>query len=92
MKELIDKNDAIRIAEQGQVQGFEWQFKKLRSLPSANPEVIYCEYCTHSYLFRPWNSMDNEEYRYCRKMRLSFNTDEDLLVEDDDYCSFAERK
>lgn len=93
MKELIDKNDAVRIAEQGQVQGFEWQFKKLCNLPSEQPEVIYCEHCKHSYLFRPWDALDDEsESRFCRKFRQSFNTDSDLLVEDDDYCSFAERK
>ena len=89
MKELIDKNDAIRIAEQGQVQGFEWQFKKLCSLPSEQPEVIYCEHCRYSYLFKLW---DSPESRFCRKFRQSFASDYDMSVEDDDYCSFAERK
>ena len=93
MKELIDRDDAIRIAEQGQVQGFEWQFKKLCSLVSEQPEVICCEYCTHSYLFRPWDALDGEgESRFCRKFRQSFASDYDMPVEDDDYCSFAERK
>ena len=89
MKELIDKNDVIRIAEQGQVQGFEWQFKKLCSLPSEQPEVIYCEHCRYSYLFKLW---DSPESRFCRKFRQSFASDYDMSVEDDDYCSFAERK
>lgn len=89
MKELIDKNDAIRIAEQGQVQGFEWQFKKLCNLPSEQPEVIYCEHCRYSYLFKLW---DSPESRFCRKFRQSFASDYDISVEDDDYCSFAERK
>lgn len=89
MKEMIYKNDAIRIAEQGQVQGFEWQFKKLCSLPSEQPEVIYCEHCKNSYLFKLW---DSPESRFCRKFRQSFASDYDMSVEDDDYCSFAERK
>ena len=93
MKELINRDDAIRIAEQGQVQGYEWQFKKLCSLPSEQSEVIYCEYCKHSYLFRPWDALDDEcESRFCRKFRQSLASDYDIPVEDDDYCSFAERK
>lgn len=38
MSDLISRQDAIRLAEQGQIQGFEWQFKKLCELPSAQPE------------------------------------------------------
>lgn len=37
MDDLISRAEAIRIAEQGQVQGFEWQFKKLCDLPSVRP-------------------------------------------------------
>ena len=37
MSDLISRAEAIRIAEQGQVQGFEWQFKKLCDLPSVKP-------------------------------------------------------
>lgn len=93
MKEMIYRDDAIRIAEQGQVQGFEWQFKKLCNLPSEQPEVIYCEHCKHSYLFRPWDALDDEcESRFCRKIRQSLTADFDMLVDDDDYCSFGDRK
>ena len=35
MSDSISRQDAIRLAEQGQIQGFEWQFKKLCELPSA---------------------------------------------------------
>lgn len=38
MSDMISRQDAIRLAEQGQIQGFEWQFKKLCELPSAQPE------------------------------------------------------
>ena len=33
-EDVISRDDAIRIAEQGQIQGFEWQIKKLVTLPS----------------------------------------------------------
>jgi len=36
-KDAISRDEAIRLAEQGQVQGFEWQFKKLVDLPSVLP-------------------------------------------------------
>ena len=39
--ELISRQDAIRLAEQGQIQGFEWQFKKLCMLPSAQQKQRY---------------------------------------------------
>ena len=38
MGDLINRQDAIRLAEQGQIQGFQWQFKKLCELPSAEPD------------------------------------------------------
>lgn len=36
--DCISRQDAIRLAEQGQIQGFEWQFKKLCTLPSTQLE------------------------------------------------------
>ena len=38
MSDLISRQEAIRIAEQGQVQGYEWQFKELVKLPSVTPQ------------------------------------------------------
>ena len=35
--DCISREEAIRIAEQGQIQGFEWQFKQLCNLPSVTP-------------------------------------------------------
>lgn len=37
-EDCISREEAIRIAEQGQIQGYEWQFKKLCTLPSVTPE------------------------------------------------------
>ena len=36
-EDCISRAEAIRIAEQGQIQGYEWQFKKLCNLPSVTP-------------------------------------------------------
>lgn len=38
--EYIRKQDAIRLAEQGQVQGFPWQFQMLVRLPPADVAQI----------------------------------------------------
>lgn len=37
-EDAISRQAAIRLAEQGQVQGFEWQFKQLIDLPSVSTE------------------------------------------------------
>ena len=51
--DMISRQDAIRLAEQGQIQGFEWQFKKLCELPSAEPDLrgkcAGCFYVTGNY-------------------------------------------
>ncbi len=36
-EDAISRQEAIRVAEQGQIQGYEWQFKKLCNLPSVTP-------------------------------------------------------
>jgi hypothetical protein len=38
-EDCISREEAIRIAEQGQIQGYEWQFKKLCTLPSVIPKA-----------------------------------------------------
>ena len=47
MSDLISRQAAIRLAEQGQIQGFPWQFEQLVKLPSAQPEIIRCGECKH---------------------------------------------
>lgn len=37
-EDCINRQAAIRIAEQGQIQGYEWQFKELIKLPSVKPQ------------------------------------------------------
>lgn len=36
-EDAISREEAIRVAEQGQIQGYEWQFKKLCNLPPVTP-------------------------------------------------------
>ena len=48
--EYIRREDAIRLAEQGQVQGFQWQFQMLVRLPPADVvPVVRCKDC-ESYI------------------------------------------
>lgn len=44
-QDCIDREEAIRIAEQGQIQGFEWQFKKLCDLPPVTTEPFINKPC-----------------------------------------------
>ena len=62
-EDAISRQAAIRIAEQGQVQGYEWQFKKLIKLPSVTPQsktghwiidindkdYCFCQFCRHKF-------------------------------------------
>lgn len=38
-EDCISREEAIRVAEQGQIQGYEWQFKKLCNLPPVTPKT-----------------------------------------------------
>ena len=59
--DCVSREEAIRIAEQGQIQGFEWQLRKLCTLPSVTPQRpkgkwIHnnCSIC--GYSVNPWNN------------------------------------
>ena len=53
--EYIRKEDAIRLAEQGQVQGFQWQFQMLIRLPPADvAPVVRCKDCESYIGIRRW--------------------------------------
>ncbi len=43
-RKMIYLDDAIRIAEQGQIQGFPWQFEQLVKLPTIQP--VFSELCS----------------------------------------------
>lgn len=59
VNEYICREDAIRLAEQGQVQGFPWQFQMLVRLPPVDVvRVIRCGQCKY------WQDNDGD-YGYC---------------------------
>lgn len=82
MDDLISRQNAIRIAEQGQIQGFEWQIKKLLGMPSAEPEIIRCKDCKY------WTHIKRTNRYWCKTDDGLF----DLNTSPDDFCSRAERK
>ena len=47
MKDLIDRNAAIDVAENAFVRGL-LASPDIRRLPSAEPEIIYCRDCVHA--------------------------------------------
>lgn len=75
--EYIRRADAIRLAEQGQVQGFPWQFQMLVRLPPADvAPVVRCKDCKN------WS---RENYGYCF-VHASYG------MAYDDFCSYGERR
>ena len=50
-EDAISREDAIRLAEQGQIQGYEWQFKKLCNLPFVIPQQKIGHWIRRDY----WN-------------------------------------
>jgi NADH pyrophosphatase NudC (nudix superfamily) len=74
-EDAISREEAIRVAEQGQIQGYEWQFKKLCNLPSVTSQQkigkwlaksfheVYCDNCGFDF-----DIMTNEfidKMKYC---------------------------
>lgn len=83
--EYIRREDAIRLAEQGQVQGFPWQFQMLvRLSPADVMKVIRCGQCKY------WQDNDSDyDYGYCyAKDGHGFGH----AWGKNDFCSYGERK
>jgi len=72
-EDCISREEAIRVAEQGQLQGYEWQFKKLCTLPSVTPTrpngkwkrispagIYECTNCNQMIM-----TSDIDCYKYC---------------------------
>ena len=75
--EYIRREDAIRLAEQGQIQGFPWQFQMLVRLPPADVvPVVRCKDC-----------------KYNATTHKCLNPDSFFLIpKDDDFCSYGEKR
>lgn len=95
MSDYIRREDAIRLAEQGQVQGFPWQFQKLLGVPSADVvQVVRCKDCRYAkpyewmYGFGEVQSTNIADYNWdevgCSKNEVHFSPD--------DFCSYGERE
>ncbi len=81
--EYIHRDDAIRLAEQGQVQGFPWQFQMLLRLSSADVvQVVRCRKCKY---FRTYRCMDSMPIETCELAQTFYNPDLD-------FCSLAKRR
>ena len=78
-KDAISRQAAIRLAEQGQVQGFEWQFKKLVVLPPVSVAEKVGK----------WILTDKEEEIYCHVAICSVCGKESINEGVDDYCSWC---
>lgn len=71
-----------------------WEY--LKKLPSAQPEIIYCEDCKNCQRedYDVWISKEVYDTRtsfWCRKLR-DVDQEEQIEVMLDDYCSWAERR
>lgn len=75
--EYIRREDAIRLAEQGQIQGFPWQFQMLVKLPPADVvPVVRCKDC-----------------KYNATTHKCLNPDSFFLIpKDDDFCSYGKHR
>ena len=83
-EDAISRQAAIRLAEQGQVQGFEWQFKELVKLPSVSTEKTWqCKNC------KWWKDSDGEYRRGVRaESKCPINRKE--VYEGNGYCFMFE--
>ena len=64
--DCVSRQEVIRIAEQGQVQGFEWQIKKLMTLPPVTPTHGTCKDCRHYYMDEDGHGYHCEKFDYTR--------------------------
>lgn len=88
--DLISREAAIRIAEQAQIHGYLWQFEQLVKLPSAQPEIIQCKDCKHSYLYVGWD--ESPPRLYCDILRHHYYDDTDLCVDAEGFCYLGKRR
>jgi len=83
MNDLISRQALLesieRISVKGNVLDDDWIYRFVQEFPSAEPEIIRCKDCKHY-------KIGTDGLYYC------YNHDDDILWQDDDYCSRGERK
>lgn len=57
--------------------------------PEYKGRLVRCRDCIHSYVLEPWEGTNAT--RYCKTLKNHYG-DSDMWVEDNDYCSYGERK
>lgn len=93
MTDLISRQAAIDAIHEDAdwlaAQGSDWQVERmerdksiLKSLPSAQPEIIRCGDCKYFKVEYAWNCAS---YPVCE-------VSPQRIITPDDYCSFAERR
>lgn len=76
-EDCISREEAIRIAEQGQIQGYEWQFKELCNLPPVIPQPKTGHWIMTNYYYTgAYGTIDYVECSCCGEESL----------EEGDYC------
>lgn len=100
MSELIDKQAAVDIAKELTitVKGYEMHNQavmnycaEIMQLPSAQPDIIRCKdcaYCDSDVVDVPYGI--TKKVWWCDRLYAGAN--ENLIVEPDDFCSFAKRR
>ena len=93
MSDLISRQKAI---ERILATGYAYQIQEnmvllLRLLPTAEPDIIHCKdcaYCDSDVIDAPYGV--TKKIWWCD--RLYEGANENLIVEPDDFCSWAERR
>ena len=91
MRDLIIRQDAIDIfddynisVENGDLEAYSRDRKRLCELPSAQPEIIRCKDCKHM--------ITHEGYGYLGEPAYTCGGNMEGWVLPDSFCSHAERK
>lgn len=79
--DAISREEAIRVAEQGQIQGYEWQFKELCNLPSVIPQPKMGHWIVMSEGFSPYECSECESVEF-KKSKYCPNCGIKMEVED----------
>ena len=99
MNDPIERQDAINEAEQwikiyssgrgGQRErdAIKHVISGIKKLPSAQPEIIRCKDCKH-YVLR---ALFGQSQGMCERL-CKYDNSFSMLTEDDDFCSYAERR
>ena len=62
-------------------------YEQMQAIPAMDAmEVVRCRECKNSHIH------DDVRYRFCDRWRSRWNTSEPMLVDDEDYCAWGQRR